>query len=156
MYNSLSCYSSLARNGQWSGNEIILPITASQNFWSRAIFCNLRTTSEKAHRSRKKVTCELDPSVVSLLRGLALMKTTILESIRTLPYFRLDTLTSVYYAMYKRSSLSSEGNDRETALHGTLVYIVTIYDVITKTARVLCQTYSCPYCIFEPVTYVLT
>ena len=59
--------------------------------------------------------------------------------------------------------VNGEGNDRETALHGTLVYIVTIYDVITKTARVLCQTYSCPYCIVyicgewviyaEPVTY---
>ena len=62
--------------------------------------------------------------------------------------------------------VNGEGDDRETALHGTLVYIVTIYDVITKTARVLCQTYSCPYCIVyicgewvicaEPVTYVLS
>ena len=43
--------------------------------------------------------------------------------------------------------VNGEGNDRETALHGTLVYIVTIYDVITKTTRVLCRTYSCPYCI---------
>ena len=43
--------------------------------------------------------------------------------------------------------MNGKGNDRETALHGTLVYIVTIYDVITKTARVLCRTYSCPYCI---------
>ena len=43
--------------------------------------------------------------------------------------------------------VNGEGNDRETALHGTLVYIVTIYDVITKTAKVLCRTYSCPYCI---------
>ena len=59
--------------------------------------------------------------------------------------------------------MNGEGNDRKTALHGTLVYIVTIYDVITKTARVLCWTYSCPYCIVyisgewviyaEPVTY---
>ena len=59
--------------------------------------------------------------------------------------------------------VNGEGNDCETALHGTLVYIVTIYDVITKTARVLCRTYSCPYCIVyicgewviyaEPVTY---
>ena len=32
--------------------------------------------SEKVHRSRKKMTCELDPSVVSFLPGLALMKTT--------------------------------------------------------------------------------
>ena len=43
--------------------------------------------------------------------------------------------------------VNSEGDERETALHGTLLYIVTIYDVITKTARVLCRTYSCPYCI---------
>ena len=46
--------------------------------------------------------------------------------------------------MYKNHLylVNGEGNDRETALHGTLVYIVTIYDVITKTARVLCRTYS--------------
>ena len=50
--------------------------------------------------------------------------------------------------MYKNLYLvNGEVNDRETALHSTLVYIVTIYDVITKTARVLCRTYSCPYCI---------
>jgi len=41
------------------------------------------------------MTCELDPSVVSFLPGLTLMKTTVLESIRTLPYFRLDTLAIV-------------------------------------------------------------
>jgi len=67
--------------------------------------------------------------------------------------------------MYKNHLylVNGEGNDRETALHGTLVYIGTIYDVITKTSRVLCWTYSCPYCIVyicgewviyaEPVTY---
>ena len=33
--------------------------------------------------------------------------------------------------------VKGEGNDRETALHGTLVYIGTIYDVITKTASVM-------------------
>ena len=38
------------------------------------------------------MTCELDPSVVSFLPGMAHMKTTVLESIRTFPYFRLDTL----------------------------------------------------------------
>ena len=75
--------------------------------------------------------------------------------------------TSVYYAMYKDHLylVNGEGNDCETALHSTLVYIVTIYDVITKTARMLCQTYSCQYCIVyicgewviyaEPVTYFL-
>ena len=31
--------------------------------------------------------------------------------------------------------VNGEGNDRETALYGTLVYIVTIYDVITKPAE---------------------
>ena len=61
--------------------------------------------------------------------------------------------------------VNGEGNDCETALHGTLVYIVTIYDVITKTARVLCRTCSCPYCIVyicgewviyaEPVTIIV-
>ena len=73
--------------------------------------------------------------------------------------------TSVYDAMYKHHLylVNGEGNDRETALHDTLVYIVTIYDVITKTARVLCWTYSCLYCIVyicgewviyaEPVTF---
>ena len=42
--------------------------------------------------------------------------------------------TSVYYAMYKDHLylVNGEGNDHETALHGTLVYIVTIYDVIAK------------------------
>jgi len=41
------------------------------------------------------MTCELDPCVVSFLPGLALMKTTVLESMCTLPYFRLDTLEFV-------------------------------------------------------------
>ena len=34
-------YSSLARSGQWSGNEIILPVTVNLSFWSCAIFWNL-------------------------------------------------------------------------------------------------------------------
>ena len=33
--------------------------------------------------------------------------------------------------------VNGEGNDCETALHDTLVYIVTIYDIITKTASVM-------------------
>ena len=41
------------------------------------------------------MTCEPNPSVVSFLPGLALMKTTVLKSMRTLSYFRLDTLTLV-------------------------------------------------------------
>ena len=41
------------------------------------------------------MTCEPDPSVVSFLPGLGLTKTTVLESMRTLSYFRLDTLTLV-------------------------------------------------------------
>ena len=32
VYNSLPIYSSLAHSGQWSGNEIILPVTANLNF----------------------------------------------------------------------------------------------------------------------------
>ena len=41
------------------------------------------------------MTCEPNLSVVSFLPGLALMKTTVLKSMRTLSYFRLDTLTLV-------------------------------------------------------------
>ena len=50
------------------------------------------TTFGKLHRFSIKLTCESDPSVVSFLSGLALMKTTVLKSMRTLSYFRLDTL----------------------------------------------------------------
>ena len=52
------------------------------NFWSHAIFRSLPLL-RKVHRSRKKITCEPDPSVVSFLSGLALMKTTVLESMHT-------------------------------------------------------------------------
>ena len=48
------------------------------------------STSGKVHRSRKK--CMQTRSVCGFLSGLALMKTTVLESMRTLSYFRLDTL----------------------------------------------------------------
>ena len=41
VYSHCHVYSSLARSGQWSGNEIILPVTANLNFWSRVIFWNL-------------------------------------------------------------------------------------------------------------------
>ena len=41
------------------------------------------------------LACELDLSVVSFLTGLAVMKTTVLESMHTLSYFRLDTLSQV-------------------------------------------------------------
>ena len=86
-----------------------------------------------------------------------IMRNASLKVFRTiLPYTTPCTKDRLYL-------VNGEGNDRETALHGTLVYIVTIYDVITKTARVLCWTYSCPYCIVyicgewviyaEPVTY---
>ena len=43
----------------------------------------------------KENACELDLSVVSFLPGLVVMKTTVLESMRTLSYFRLDTLAVV-------------------------------------------------------------
>ena len=56
-------------------------------------------TSGKVHCFRKKLTCEPDPSVVSFLPGLALMKTTVLESMRTLSYFRLDTLMMMLYGV---------------------------------------------------------
>ena len=54
VYSHCHVYSSLARSGQWSGNEIILPVTANLNFWSRAIFWNLALPG-KVHRSRKKM-----------------------------------------------------------------------------------------------------
>ena len=50
------------------------------------------TTSGEVHCFRIKLTFEPDPSVVSFLPGLALIKNTVLESMRTLSYFRLDTL----------------------------------------------------------------
>ena len=50
------------------------------------------TTSGKVHCFRIKLTFEPDPSVVFFLPGLALIKTTVLESMRTFSYFRLDTL----------------------------------------------------------------
>ena len=49
-------------------------------------------TFGKVHQSWKKMTCKPNPSVVSFLPWLALMKTTVLKSMRTLPYLRLDTL----------------------------------------------------------------
>ena len=64
-----------------------LGVTANLNFWSRVIFWNL-ALPEKC----TDCACEPDLSVVSFLPGLALMKTTVLESMRTLSYFRLDTL----------------------------------------------------------------
>ena len=44
------------------------------------------------HCFRIKLTCKPDPSVVSFLLGLALMKTTVLQPMRSLSYLRLDTL----------------------------------------------------------------
>ena len=55
----------------------------------------------------KKMTCEPDPSVVSFLPGLGLTKTTVLESMRTLSYFRLDTLTYYEQFGYQASSAHS-------------------------------------------------
>ena len=86
--------SSLARSGQRSGNKVILPVTANLKFLVTCHFSEL-TTSGKVHQSRIKLTRKPDPSVVSFSPGLALMKTTVLESMRKLSYFRLDTLTLV-------------------------------------------------------------
>ena len=60
------------------------------------------------------MACKPDPSVVSFLPGLALMKTTVLESMRTLSYFRLDTLPKVVYI------LSEEWTSGGRALHSQL------------------------------------
>ena len=53
----------------------------------------------------KEMTCEPNPSVVSFLPGLALMKTTVLEPMRTLSYFRLDTLGTVVIVSERMGSL---------------------------------------------------
>ena len=44
-------HSSLARSGQWSGND--LPVTANLNFWSRAIFWNLALLEKYSDPERK-------------------------------------------------------------------------------------------------------
>ena len=66
--------------------------------WSRNIFRDLPLPEKCSFWI--KLTCEPDPSVVSFLPGLALMKTTVLKSMRTLSYFRLDTLICVYVCVY--------------------------------------------------------
>jgi len=43
----------LTVSGQWSGNEIILPVTANLNFWSRAILCNLALPEKCTDPERK-------------------------------------------------------------------------------------------------------
>ena len=53
VYSQCHVYSSLARSGQWSGNEIILPVTANLNFWSCAIFWNLALPEKCADSERK-------------------------------------------------------------------------------------------------------
>ena len=63
----------------------------NSNFWSRAIFWHL-VLPENGALIPKENACEPDLSVISFLPGLALMKTTVLESMRTLSYFGLDTL----------------------------------------------------------------
>ena len=52
VYSHSHVYSSLARSGQCSGNEIILPVTANLNFWSCAIF---HMRSQKHENSKKKL-----------------------------------------------------------------------------------------------------
>ena len=53
VYSQCHVYSSLARSGQWSGNEIILPVTANLNFWSCAIFWNLALPEKCTDPERK-------------------------------------------------------------------------------------------------------
>ena len=53
VYFHCHVYSSLARSGQWYGNEIILPVTANLNFWSRAISCNLALPEKCTNPERK-------------------------------------------------------------------------------------------------------
>ena len=53
VYSHCHVYSSLARSGQWSGNEIILPVTANLNFWSRAIIWNLALPEKCTDPERK-------------------------------------------------------------------------------------------------------
>ena len=53
VYSRCHVYSSLARSGQWSGNEIILPVAANLNSWSRAIFWNLALPEKCTEPERK-------------------------------------------------------------------------------------------------------
>ena len=56
--------------------------------------------------------------MVSFLPGLALMKTTVLESMRTLSYFRLDTLLRVRHRAKRAAQTASERQARKSALRG--------------------------------------
>ena len=87
VYSHSHVYSSLARSVNWSGNEKFYEL----KFLVTYHFLEL-STSGKSALIPKENACEPDLSVVSFLPGLALMKTTVLESTRTLSYFRLDTL----------------------------------------------------------------
>ena len=62
------------------------PIALCSTFWDHF---------RKSAPIPQKLTCEPDLSVVSFLPQYALMKTTILETMQTLPYFRLDTLSLI-------------------------------------------------------------
>ena len=84
---SLAVVSGLGTNNSTSCGEL--------KFLVMCHFLKL-STSGKVHRSRKKMhanpICLWFLSVVSFLPGLGLMKTTVLESMCTPSYFRLDTL----------------------------------------------------------------
>ena len=95
-----------------------------KNFPSRAIFRSLPLL-QKVHQSRKKITCEPDSSVVSFL---ALTKTTVSESMRTLSYFRLDTLHLVTYQLNLSEKQSQfgmitlpQGSTKRGSSHSTFV-----------------------------------
>ena len=79
----------------------------------------------------KENACEPDLSVVSFLSGLALMKTTVLESMRTLSYFRLDTLYYLTDTMLTSSlvptPLSEKWCGHETKLTSSLEVLHTLW-----------------------------
>ena len=60
------------------------------------------------HCFQIKLTCEPAPSVVSFLPGLALAKSTVLESMHTTSYFRLDTLQQVKEVYVKENDSIGE------------------------------------------------
>ena len=80
---------------------IILSVTANLNFWSRAIFWTLALPEKCTDPERKSMRTR---SVCGFLPGLALMKTTAWKSMRTLLYFRLDTLLTKLPSYFVRHS----------------------------------------------------
>ena len=90
VYSHCHVYSSLARSGQRSGNEIILPVTANLNFWSRAILCNLALPEKCTNPERK---CMRTRSVCGFFLTWIGSYENHCFGINAHTYFRLDTLT---------------------------------------------------------------